>query len=66
MLILSRHVGESVIIGENITMTLLRVWGNLARICIEAPSSIEIYRDELYERIQQEKASHTSALQLVM
>jgi carbon storage regulator len=54
MLILSRRIGESVIIGEQITITLMDIRGNQARLGIEAPKDIAVYRDEIYQKIQEE------------
>ena len=50
MLVLTRRVGESVIVGKNATFTLLRVRGNRIRVGINAPREITIHREEVYER----------------
>lgn len=55
MLILTRRVGESLIIGDDITITLLGVRGNQVRVGINAPKDISIHREEIYMKIQQEK-----------
>lgn len=52
MLILSRRVGESVVIGEDISITVLRVKGNQVRLGVNAPKSIAVQREELSERIK--------------
>jgi carbon storage regulator len=55
MLILTRRVGESVMIGNDVTVTVLGVKGNQVRVGIEAPKSITVHRKEIYERIQREQ-----------
>ncbi len=56
MLILSRKVGEKLIIGENVTVTVLGVKGNQVRIGIDAPAEVQVHREEIFLRIQQERA----------
>jgi len=55
MLILTRRIGESIIIGDNIEIRVLDIRGFQARLGIEAPKEIGVHREEIYERIQEEK-----------
>jgi carbon storage regulator len=55
MLILTRRVGEAVVIGEEVTVTVLGVKGNQVRIGVNAPKSVSVHRDEIYERIKNER-----------
>lgn len=54
MLILTRRVGESVMIGEHIQVTILAVRGNQVRVGIKAPNDVQVHREEIYQRIQDE------------
>jgi len=55
MLLLTRKPGEKLIIGDNVTVTVLSVKGNQVRIGIEAPRDVKIHREEIYERILKER-----------
>jgi carbon storage regulator len=64
MLILTRRVGETVMIGNDVTVTVLGVKGNQVRIGVNAPRDVAVHREEIYERIkreEQEGVSHRPA-----
>ena len=56
MLILTRRIGETVMIGEDITVTVLGVKGNQVRIGVSAPRNVAVHREEIFERIKREEA----------
>lgn len=55
MLILSRRIGEKLIIGDNVTVTILAVKGNQVRIGIDAPRNVRVDREEVHQRILEEE-----------
>jgi carbon storage regulator len=66
MLILTRRVGETVMIGNDVTVTVLGVKGNQVRVGVNAPKEVAVHREEIYERIKREEeaaggASHQLA-----
>lgn len=60
MLILTRRISESVIIGDNVKITVLGVKGSQVRLGIDAPKDVSVHREEIYERIRQEQGSVTA------
>jgi len=57
MLILTRRVGETLMIGDEVTVTVLGVKGNQVRIGVNAPRDVAVHREEIYERIKREQAA---------
>lgn len=59
MLILTRRVGETLMIGDEVTVTVLGVKGNQVRIGINAPKDVSVHREEIYDRIKREQGGVT-------
>ena len=61
MLILTRRVGETLVIGDDVTVTVLGIKGNQVRIGVNAPKDVSVHREEIYDRIQREKGGAAAA-----
>ena len=61
MLILTRRVGETLVIGDDVTVTVLGVRGKQVRLGVNAPKDIAVHREEIYQRIQNEKTGEISS-----
>lgn len=55
MLILTRRIGETLMVGDEVTVTVLGVKGNQVRLGVDAPKDVSVHREEIYQRIQREK-----------
>ena len=61
MLILTRRAGETLMIGDDVSITVLGVKGNQVRIGVNAPKNISVHREEIYQRIQREKTQQAGS-----
>jgi carbon storage regulator len=57
MLVMTRRIGEKIMIGPNITLIILSVHGNQARVGVDAPREVGVHREEIYRRIELERAA---------
>lgn len=57
MLILTRRIGESIMIGEEVSVTVLGVKGNQIRLGVNAPKTVTVHREEIYERIKTDQSN---------
>jgi carbon storage regulator len=60
MLILTRRVGETIMIGDDVAVTVLGVKGNQVRVGVNAPKETSVHREEIYERIKREEQAGTA------
>lgn len=61
MLILTRRVGETLMIGDEVTVTVLGVKGNQVRVGVNAPRDVAVHREEIYQRIQNEEPDRVAS-----
>lgn len=64
MLILTRRVGETLVIGDDVTVTVLGIKGNQVHIGVKAPKTVTVHREEIFERIRQERAEEKTDTQI--
>lgn len=65
MLILTRRVGETLMIGDEVTVTVLGVKGNQVRIGVNAPKEVAVHREEIYDRIKREQEVDAGNVEVV-
>jgi carbon storage regulator len=62
MLLLTRKLGENIRIGDDVKITIVEVKGNHVKLGIDAPPSVKVHREEIYERIQEENRRAAQAI----
>jgi len=62
MLILTRRIGETLMVGDDVAITVLGIKGNQIRLGVDAPKDVSVHREEIYQRIQKERGEETSSL----
>lgn len=60
MLILTRRIGETLMVGDEVTVTVLGVKGNQVRLGVNAPKDVAVHREEIYDKINQQKGAHAN------
>ncbi|MBI3896760.1 MAG: carbon storage regulator CsrA [Gammaproteobacteria bacterium] len=66
MLTITRRIGQSICVGNNVRITVLRTNGNQIRIGVDAPKEVPVHREEVYERIKQKRALATGSQSLLV
>lgn len=61
MLILTRRIGESIVVGNDVSVTVLNIKGNQVRIGVNAPKEVTVHREEIYHKAQREKNTEIEA-----
>lgn len=65
MLVLTRRPGESIVVGQDIVVTVIEIKGGQVRIGIDAPRDIDVYREEIYEQVRQENLSSVANVEQI-
>ena len=65
MLVLTRRPGESIVVGQDIVITVIEIKGGQVRIGIDAPREIDVYREEIYEQVRQENIASVANVEAI-